>query len=59
MTDTTQRPKRLSLANKEEEMFQKALRMSRLDDNDTVVKFLVTSFSQLVDHLNLLDLKNG
>ena len=59
MTDTTQRPKRLSLANKEEEMFQKALRMSQLDDNDTVVKFLVTSFSQLVDHLNLLDLKNG
>ena len=30
MTDTTQRPKRLSLANKEEELFQKALRMSRL-----------------------------
>ena len=44
MADNTQRTKRLSLANKEEEMFQKALRMSRLDDNDTVVKFLVTSF---------------
>ena len=32
---------------------------SRLGDHDTVVKFLVTSFDEPVNNLNLLDLKKG
>ena len=40
-------------------MFQKALVMSRIGDNATVVKFLITSFDELVNDLNLFYLKNG
>ena len=40
-------------------MFQKALMMSRIDDNATVAKFLITSSDELGNNLNKVDLKNG
>ena len=59
MTYNTERPKRLSFTNNEEEMLQKALMMSRIDDNATVVKFLVIYSDELVNNINPLDLENG
>ena len=57
MTDRADRPNRLE--QKEEEMLQKALTMSRVDQRNTVVKFLVFNFQDLLNTIDLLDLNNG
>ena len=59
ITDSREKPNKLSMTDKEGKMFQKALMMSRIDDNATVAKFLITSSDELGNNLNKVDLKNG
>ena len=40
-------------------MLREAFRMSRIDDKNTVVKFQLNSFAELVTKLDLLELKNS
>ena len=57
MTYKAERPKRLE--QKEEEMLQNALMMSKVDQRNTVVKFLVSNFQDLLNKIDLLDLTLG
>ena len=58
LTDRTEKPKRVSRDDKDETMLREAFRMSRIDDEATVVKFQNNSFAELLTKLDLLDLKN-
>ena len=59
LSDWNSRPKRLSKDDKEQLMIQAAYSQSLTANEETVDKFLVNSYSDLLSKINLIDLRNG
>ena len=59
LSGSNSKPKRLSKDDKERLMMETAYTQSLTDNEETVDKFLIDSFSDLLSKLHLIDLRNG
>ena len=59
LSEFNSKPKRLCLDDKERLLMESAYSKSITDNEETVDKFLVNSYSDLLSKLNLIDLPNG
>ena len=59
LSEWNSKPKRLSLDDKERLLIESAYSKSITDNEETVDKFLVNSYYDLLSKINLIDLRNG